>query len=142
MNEKTKSILWKLLWFLLTFILIEVLVLLAISTINVLSEYKLDISVDLLLSEFKQVFTHLPSTLTMYWQEKNPLFILGTIFSLVYSLVIHKGNFKKTGWETETENAYHGSAHWAKPFEVFDKKNFLKATKKEIQNDFLKSLEE
>ena len=63
-----------------------------------------------------------------------PPAIKGTIAVFIYSLVANKKSFKKNGWDTEVDNAYHGSAHWAKEHEIFDKKNFLKATKKNPYN--------
>lgn len=87
-----------------------------------------------------QTFTKLPTIIEKYISERNPFFILGSLAVIVYSFLIHKNSFKKKGWNTETENAYHGSAHWANESEVFDTKNFKKINKKQVQSDFSKSL--
>lgn len=142
MNEKVKDILKKMFWIILTIVFLELLLLLALEALSILSEYKLNISSDIAINEFSNMFSNLPTVINNYWQEKNPFFILGTLVVIVYSFVLHKGKFKKKGWETEQENAYHGSARWGLPNEIFDKKNFIKKSKKDIKSEFQQSLHE
>lgn len=142
MSDKGKHVIKTSIWLIITFILLELLLLSAIVTLMTVAEFRLEITTDILLENLKNMFTHLPNTIKTFWQDKNPLFLLGTIAVFIYSLVAHKKSFKKSGWDTEVDNAYHGSAHWAKEHEIFDKKNFLKATKKNIQSDFIQSLKE
>lgn len=141
MNSKTKSILWKVFWIFLTFIFLELLLIFSITSLETLAEYKLDINLDIILNELRDTFFNIFSVIGNYWAEKNPLFIIGTIVFLIYTFILHKGKLKKDGWETETDNTYHGSSRWAKGHEIFDSQNFIKQSKKQVQSEFLKSLQ-
>jgi len=125
---------------LVTFLLLEALLLSAIEVLITFSEVRLDISADIVLQNLQEMFVNIPTVISTYWQQRNPLFIVGTIVVFIYSIVLHKGSLKKSGWDTETENAYHGSARWAKANEIFDKVNFHKSSKQKIQSEFKKSL--
>lgn len=141
-NQTSKSFASKVFWIVLTFIFFELLLIAGIEALIVLSEYKLNINLSILFDELQHSFTNLGTVISNYWAEKNPIFIIGTIVFLIYTLILHKGKLKKDGWETETDNTYHGSSRWAKEKEIFDSQNFLKATKKDIQSEFKKSLKE
>lgn len=141
MNDTTKNILKKACWIIITFLILELLLLSALEAVSVLTEYRLNISADLIFSELGTMFQNIFSVINNYWQERNPLFIIGTIAILIYTLILHKGKFKKEGWETYENNAYHGSAHWGKNNEIVDKKNFISKTDKDIEKEFLNSLE-
>lgn len=141
MNSKTKSILWKVFWLLLTFVIFELLLIFGIKGIEILGQYKLDIQLNIVLNEFKDTFFNIFSVIGNYWAEKNPLFIIGTVVIFIYTLILHKGNLKKDGWDTEVDNTYHGSSRWAKGHEIFDNQNFIKQSKKQVQSEFLKSLQ-
>jgi hypothetical protein len=97
MNETAKSLLKKFLWVVITFLFLEALLLMALESLFIFSEYKLDITGDLVIQEITTMFQNLPTVIQGYWQEKNPFFILGTGAILIYSLVIHKGKSKKEG---------------------------------------------
>lgn len=128
-------------WIIFSFILLELLLILAIITVNVLSEYKVDMTTNVLIGQYKDTFTQLPRFIQNNWQERNVLFIGGTIVSLIYSMYLAFNNrSKKEGWDTEARNTYHGSAHWAVASEIFDTKNFLNKNKKEVLSDFEESL--
>lgn len=128
-------------WILVTFLLLETLLILATVSIETLGEYKLDINVDLLLERFKETFTNLPAFIGNSWEEKNPLFLIGTGIVLIYSLYVQiSANKKKDSWKTEEELGYHGTARWARKKEIFDKENFLGKSKTTIQTEFEKSL--
>lgn len=142
MNNKGKKILKKISWVLISFILLEGILIIALVSINTLSQYKLEIKTNLLLENMKHTFTHLVPFVKSNIAEKNPFFIIGTIFSLIYSLYTNSRNpNKKEGWETEDSNTYHGSARWANLKEIFDTTNFIKQPKNKVQSDFKKSLE-
>lgn len=140
MSDQSKKIMKKVLWIFITFLLLEALLIAGLTVINVFLEVKLNISIDIIMESLIQTFTKLPTIIEKYISERNPFFILGSLAVIVYSFLIHKNSFKKKGWNTETENAYHGSAHWANESEVFDTKNFKKINKKQVQSDFSKSL--
>lgn len=136
-----KNIRKKVIWIIITFLFLEILLLMALDVIYLLSEVKLDINVDLVMSSLQQLFTSLPSTIQSYVQENNPFFLIGTGAIFIYSIVLHmKGNKRKSDWETQDEG-YHGSAKWSKPRDIIDNKNFEAQSKKEIQTNFYKSLE-
>lgn len=141
MNEKAKKILKILLLVVVTFVILEALLISALEVLYTLSEYKLEISTELILDNLKNTFTNLRAYIETNWEEKNPFFIIGSIVILLYSLYANKGSLtKKDGWETEDKNAYHGSARWARLSEIFDNQNFLKKSKATIQTEFSKSL--
>jgi len=140
MSDLFKKIGKKLLWITITFVLLEILLLLALESIYLLSEYKLDISIDLILPQFANMFNNIVTVVSDYINERNPFFILGTIAVFVYSIILQKGNNKKDGWETQLDTAYHGSAHWGKPKDIFDKNNFRSQSKRSVQKEFMKSL--
>lgn len=143
MSNKRKAIIKKISWVVLSFILLEILVILAVVSINTLSQYKLDITTQLVLENIKMAFMNLMAFIKNTIEEKNPLFIIGTLFSLLYSIyTVSRKPSKKEGWETEDSNAYHGSARWATLQEIFDHKNFLKQSKSTVQSDFANSLKQ
>ena len=143
MNTKSKALLKKMSWIIVTFLLLEAIIITALVGLNTLSQYKLDITSDVLLENFKNTFTHLGVFIKNSWEEKNPFFIIGTIVAILYSLYANsKTNSKKEGWETEDKNAYHGSARWGSLKELFKTPNFFKQQKDSIQADFMKSLKE
>ncbi|MCA9766468.1 MAG: hypothetical protein KC455_08620 [Carnobacterium sp.] len=142
MTNKSKKILKKMSWVIISFILLEGILIIALVSINTLSHYKLEITTSLLLENIKQTFTHLVGFVKNNIAEKNPFFIIGTIFSIIYSLYTNSRNLnKKEGWETEDSNTYHGSARWSNLKEIFDTTNFIKQPKSKVQSDFKKSLE-
>jgi len=129
------------LFIIVTFLLLESLLILALEAIYTLSEYKLDITVDLYIENITKVFTNLGSYIQTNWEQKNPFFLIGTGAIFIYSIVLHiKGKKRKSDWETQ-EEGYHGSAKWSKPRDIIDNKNFEAQSKKEIQTNFYKSLE-
>lgn len=141
MTNKSKAIVKKISWIIISFILLEGIVILALVSINTLSQYKLEITTNLLLENIKHTFTHLAIFIKNNIEEKNPFFIIGTLFSILYALyTTSRKPSKKEGWETEDSNAYHGSARWATLKEIFDQKNFLKQSKSSVQSDFENSL--
>lgn len=142
MNEKTKAILWKVFWIVISFLLLEVLVVAVTYLVSLLNTYNIvDLfTTDQLLQSYKELFTHLPQVVKSYIDDRNKLFIIGSIIALIYVLYLHNGKLKSDGWETENKNTYHGSARWAKPSEIFDKQNFFNQTKKSVLSDFEKSL--
>src|SRR5699024_7762659 len=116
------------------------LLLMALDVIYLLSEVKLNINIDIVLSSLQDLFTSLPSTIQGYIQENNPFFLLGTGAVLIYSIVIHfKGKKKKSYWESQ-EKEYHSNAKWSKPRDISYNKNCEAQSKKEIQANFYKSL--
>lgn len=140
-KSKTKGVLKKIVWIVITFLFLETLLILAMGAIYALSEYKLDISANVLMANIKDTFSHLGTYIQTNWEAKNPFFILGTGVAVIYSIFTHRGKIKKEGWDTEESNAYHGSARWGRPQEVIDNKNFIKKTKRQVQTEFSKSLE-
>ncbi|MCI3027549.1 hypothetical protein LMF32_00160 [Desemzia sp. C1] len=142
MNDTAKSLLKKFIWIVITFLFLEAILLMALEALFILSEYKLDITGDIVIQEITAMFQNLPNVIQTYWQEKNPFFILGTGAILIYSFVLHKGKSKKEGWDTEEKNAYHGSARWGTATDIFDKKNFQKQSKRDIQSEFMKSIKQ
>ena len=85
----------------------------ALEKMFILSEYKLDITGNLVIQE---ISSHVSKTCLRLFKAigriKTHYFILGTAAIFIYSLVLHKGKSKKEGWDTENKNAYYGSAHW------------------------------
>lgn len=140
MNDFLKKTGKRLLWILITFVILEILLLLALEAIYLLSEYKLEISVDLVLNQFSNMFSNIVPIISNYISERNPFFLIGTVAIFIYSLVLSKGKKKKEGWESQLDTAYHGSAHWGKHKDIFDKKNFYNQSKKSIQKEFMTSL--
>lgn len=76
MNDFFKKTGKKLFWIIISFILLEILLLLALEVIFLLSEYKLDISVDLILNEFTNMFSNIVSVIENYINERNPFLLL------------------------------------------------------------------
>lgn len=143
MKENSGKLFKKIMWILVTFLLLEALLILAVVSIETLGEYKLDTKLDILLEQFTETFTNLPVVISNWWQEKNPLFLIGTGIVLIYSLYVQiSANKKKDSWKTEEDLGYHGTARWARKKEIFDKENFLGKSKKTIQTEFEKSLKQ
>lgn len=143
MKEKSVKISKKIIWILITFIFIEILIILASVSLETLAEYKLDISLDILIDQIKEAFTNLPAVIEVWWQEKNPLFLIGTCAAFIYSIYVQAtATKKKESWKTEEDLGYHGTARWARKKEIFDKENFLGKSKRTIQADFEKSLKQ
>ena len=141
-NSKTKNIIMRIMFIIITFLILEALLILALEAIYTLSEYKLDITADIYIENITNVFSNLGSYLQINWVQKNPFFLIGTSVIALYSIYVPFANKKKKGWETELDNAYHGSARWARENEIFDKQNFEKKSKKKVQSEFYKSLEQ
>lgn|SRR5699024_5912114 len=142
MNDKTKSILWKIIWIVFSFLFLEMLVIAIVYLVTLLNTYNVVelLTTDQLINSYKHLLTNIPQTIKDYISERNVIFIIGSIIALVYSLVLNKGKFKKDGWETENRNTYHGSARWAKQSEIFDKENFIKQQKNSVLSEFEQSL--
>lgn len=142
MNDKTKSILWKIIWIVFSFLFLEMLVIAIVYLVTLLNTYNIVelLTTDQLINSYKHLLTNIPQTIKDYISERNVIFIIGSIIALVYSLVLNKGKLKKDGWETENRNTYHGSARWAKPSEIFDKQNFMKQPKNNVLSEFEQSL--
>ncbi len=142
MNDKTKSILWKIIWIVFSFLFLEMLVIAIVYLVTLLNTYNVVelLTTDQLINSYKHLLTNIPQTIKDYISERNVIFIIGSIIALVYSLVLNKGKLKKDGWETENRNTYHGSARWAKPSEIFDKQNFMKQPKNNVLSEFEQSL--
>lgn len=141
-NSKMKNILMRILFIIIGFLVLETLLILALEAVYTLSEYKLNITTDLYIENVTNVFNNLGSYIQTNWEQKNPFFLIGTGVIALYSIYIPFANQKKKGWETELDNAYHGSARWAKEREVVDKENFIKQSKRQVQSDFYKSLKQ
>ena len=142
MNDKTKSILWKIIWIVFSFLFLEMLVIAIVYLVTLLNTYNVVelLTTDQLINSYKHLLTNIPQTIKDYISERNVIFIIGSIIALVYSLVLNKGKLKKDGWETENRNTYHGSARWATPSEIFDKQNFIKQPKNNVLSEFEQSL--
>lgn len=137
-----KPIVKKIFWLILSFLLLETFVILALVSLNVVTEYKLDLTSNLLIDQFSYTFTHLGTFVKSNWEERNAFFIGGTVISFLYAIFTSwKGSSKKEGWKTEDQNTYHGSARWARTNEIFDNHNFLNKSKGKVLNDFEKSLQ-
>lgn len=141
-NSKMKNILMRILFIIIEFLVLETLLILALEAVYTLSEYKLNITTDLYIENVTNVFNNLGSYIQTNWEQKNPFFLIGTGVIALYSIYIPFANQKKKGWETELDNAYHGSARWAREREVVDKENFIKQSKRQVQSDFYKSLKQ
>lgn len=141
-NSKMKNILMRILFIIIGFLVLETLLILALEAVYTLSEYKLNITTDLYIENVTNVFNNLGSYIQTNWEQKNPFFLIGTGVIALYSIYIPFANQKKKGWETELDNAYHGSARWAREREVVDKENFIKQSKRQVQSDFYKSLKQ
>lgn len=142
-NSKIKNIMLRILFIIIAFLLLETLLILALEAIYTLSEYKFNITTDLYVENVTNVFTNLGSYIQINWEQKNPFFLIGTGVIAVYSIYVPFGNKKKKGWETELDNAYHGSARWAKESEIMDeKKDFIRQSKRKVQSEFYKSLKQ
>lgn len=139
-NDTVKAVIKKLLWIIVTFIFLESLLITALELVYTLSEYKLEINTEVIISNLKVVFTDLKTYVLTNWEQKNPFFLIGTAVAFLYSIYTHKGKLKKKGWETEDELGYHGSSRWATIAEVIDSKNFKGQTQKQVQKDFFNSL--
>lgn len=141
MNDTLKRFLKNIVWIVITFLFLEALLLSAIQVIYTLSEYKLDISIDVVLQDLRYLFSHLSQVIQNYITERNPFFTLGTGAILIYAIFLNrKSNKKKSSWQTEEELGYHGTARWAKNSEVFDNQNFLSESKRTVQSKFMRSL--
>lgn len=141
-NSKMKNILMRILFIIIGFLVLETLLILALEAVYTLSEYKLNITTDLYIENVTNVFNNLGSYIQTNWEQKNPFFLIGTGVIALYSIYTPFANQKKKGWETELDNAYHGSARWAREREVVDKENFIKQSKRQVQSDFYKSLKQ
>lgn len=141
-NSKMKNILMRILFIIIGFLVLETLLILALEAIYTLSEYKLDITTDLYIENITNVFSNLGSYIKTNWEQRNPFFLIGTGVIALYSIYVPFANKKKKGWETELDNAYHGSARWARENEIVDKQNFIKQSKKKVQSEFYKSLKQ
>ena len=142
MNDKTKSILWKIIWIVFSFLFLEMLVIAIVYLVTLLNTYNVVelLTTDQLINSYKHLLTNIPQTIKDYIAERNKLFMIGTVIAFIYALVLNKGRLKSDGWETENRNTYHGSARWAKPSEIFDKQNFIKQPKNNVLSEFEQSL--
>lgn len=142
MNDKTKSILWKIIWIVFSFLFLEMLVIAIVYLVTLLNTYNVVelLTTDHLINSYKHLLTNIPQTIKDYTAERNKLFMIGTVIAFIYALVLNKGRLKSDGWETENRNTYHGSARWATPSEIFDKQNFIKQPKNNVLSEFEQSL--
>lgn len=142
MNDKTKSILWKIIWIVFSFLFLEMLVIAIVYLVTLLNTYNVVelLTTDHLINSYKHLLTNIPQTIKDYIAERNKLFMIGTVIAFIYALVLNKGRLKSDGWETENRNTYHGSARWATPSEIFDKQNFIKQPKNNVLSEFEQSL--
>lgn len=142
MNDKTKSILWKIIWIVFSFLFLEMLVIAIVYLVTLLNTYNVVelLTTDQLINSYKHLLTNIPQTIKDYIAERNKLFMIGTVIAFIYALVLNKGRLKSDGWETENRNTYHGSARWATPSEIFDKQNFIKQPKNNVLSEFEQSL--
>ena len=83
-NCKIKEILKRMLFIIVTFLILEALLILALEAIYTLSEYKLDITVDLYIENITNVFTNLGSYIQTNWEQKNPFFLIVTGVIAIY----------------------------------------------------------
>ena len=130
----------KLLWFFISFLAFELVIIAFVEGLLLLSELKLELTTKAIVLRLKEVLLHPVNTITGYVENRNPLWILLTLFNLFYSAFIQiRRKTKKDGWDIHEKNAYHGSARWAKEKEILDG-NFITKSKKDVREEFLQSL--
>lgn len=130
----------KLLWFFISFLAFELVIIAFVEGLLLLSELKLELTIKAIVLRLKEVLLHPVNTITRYVENRNPLWILLTLFNLFYSAFIQiRRKTKKDGWDIHEKNAYHGSARWAKEKEILDG-NFITKSKKDVREEFLQSL--
>lgn len=130
----------KLLWFFISFLAFEIVIVAFVEGLLLLSELKLELTTQAIGLRLKEVLLHPITTIRGYVENRNPLWILLTLFNVFYSAFIQiRRKTKKDGWDIHEKNAYHGSARWAKEKEILDG-NFIAKSKKDVREAFLQSL--
>lgn len=138
MSKKLPLILFAL----FTGVLLQLVVLEIASLLPFVGENKENLSGELLKDEALNILQHPISTIRSLIAENNPLFYLGTVAVVIYMFVISLRTPPKTGWEAETENTTHGAARYAYAREIFIPSQLKSANKKELLEQFKKSLME
>ena len=130
----------KLLWFFISFLAFELVIIAFVEGLLLLSELKLELTTKAIGLRLKEVLLHPITTITVYIENRNPLWLLLTLLNVFYSAFIQiRRKTKKDGWAIHEKNAYHGSARWAKEKEILDG-NFIAKSKKDVHDYFLQSL--
>lgn len=132
----------KLLWALIVFVIFESILILLIGQFMLFAEVKGAFTGELAIEAAKQQLLNPLETIQSYVNEKNPLFLLGTILLAVLSLyLVFSSNEKKTGWNVHERNAYHGSARWAREKELYADGNYKSVELKTIYKNLLDSID-
>ncbi|MBC1228622.1 hypothetical protein [Listeria booriae] len=141
MKEGQKKFIKKCLWVIIPFLIVVYLFVLLGHSAGVVLTYKTNLTQALLYDEIRYAMLHPWIYVHTYIQDKNPIFILGLSFVLIYFIYVQfKNKSKKDGWEADEKKGYHGTARWAKTSEIFDGKNFIAQSKAEVWATFQASL--
>lgn len=127
---------------LFTGVILQYVVLEIATLLPFLGENKANLNVDMLKEKALSILQHPITTIKALIEEKNPLFFIGTGAVVIYMFVISLKKPRDTEWKAETENTTHGGARYAYGSEIFVPKQLNGANKKELLEQFKKSLTE
>lgn len=107
----------------------------------VFAELKLDMTTNIVMDTLLEQVKHPVDTIQGYINDKNPIFIIGTIGNALFNLYLQiasKG--KKEGWDVHEKNAYHGSARWAREKEIYADGNYEAVPVNDVYRELVNSL--
>lgn len=121
-------------------LLLEMIVIQISNLLPFIGENKSRLSVDMLKDEAINTFQHPINVIGNLIADNNPLFYIGTIAVIIYTIVVFVRNPEKEGWEAETKNTTHGAARYARPSEIFIPNQIKGFSKKQLLDEFKRSL--
>jgi len=124
----------------LTSLMLELVIIQISYLLPFMGENKKDLSLDMLKNEALNVLQHPIETISILISDNNPLFYIGTIGVIIYTIAVFVKNPDKKGWEAETENTTHGGARYARVNEIYVPNQLKGCTKKQLLEEFKKSL--
>jgi len=119
---------------------LELLVIQVSYLLPFIGENKDKLSMDILKNEVLTILQHPIETISSLIADNNPLFYIGTFAVIIYTIVVFLRNPDKKGWEAETENTTHGGARYARMNEIFVPNQIKGYSKKQLLEEFKKSL--
>lgn|SRR5699024_1828863 len=128
------------LFIVLTSLMLELVIIQISYLLPFMGENKKDLSLDMLKNEALNVLQHPIETISILISDNNPLFYIGTIGVIIYTIAVFVKNPDKKGWEAETENTTHGGARYARVNEIYVPNQLKGCTKKQLLEEFKKSL--
>ncbi|KKE78669.1 hypothetical protein DTX80_17835 [Bacilli bacterium] len=121
-------------------LLLEMVVIQVSHLLPFIGENKSTLNLEMLKGEALFVLQHPIDTISSLVSDNNPLFYIGTIAVIIYTIVVFVKNPDKKGWEAEIENTTHGGARYARTNEIFIPNQIKGFSKKQLLEEFKNSL--